>query len=162
MLISKLDKSHDRKAFDCGNVALNRFIKQLASQIHKRNEAIIYVAHKANDNKVIGFYTLSTCHIEQKNDPLLLKRQSPHGYIPCVLLGRLAVDKKYAGKGIGSNLLLHAMKAVKKLSTEIGIAYIVVDAKDDTAKSFYQAYQFKELTHSPLRLCYAVKDIPNT
>ncbi len=161
LLISKLDKSHDRKSFDCGNEALNRYIKQLASQILKRNEAVIYVAHKANDNKVVGYYTLSTCHIQQSDDPSLLKKQSPHGYIPCVLLGRLAVDIKQQGKGLGSDLLLHAMGAVKRLSDTIGIAYLIVDSKDDRAKSFYQAYRFTELTSNPSRLCYAVKDIPS-
>ncbi len=159
MLISKLEKSHDRKSFDCGNVALNRYIKQLANQTIKRNEAVIYVAYKANDNKVIGYYTLSTCHIEKDDDPLLLKKQSPHGYIPCVLLGRLAVDKTQQGKGLGSNLLLHAMKTVKNLSEIIGVAFIVVDAKDNIAKSFYQNYGFMELTSNPMRLCYPISKI---
>ncbi len=159
MLISKLDKSHDRKSFDCGNVALNRYIKQLASQILKRSEAVIYVAHNTNDNKVIGYYSLSTCHIQRADDPSLLKKQSPHGYIPCVLLGRLAVDITQQGKGVGSDLLLHTMKTVKRLSETIGIAFIVVDAKDNTAKSFYQSYGFMALSSEPMRLCYPVSKI---
>lgn len=166
MLISKLDKSFNRKNFDCGNAALNRYLKQLSSQALKRHEAIIYVAHKAdnkaaNNKEILGYYTLSTCHIEQIDASTLLKNQSPYSYIPCVLLGRLAVDSSQQGKGVGSNLLLHAMQTVRKLAENIGIAYIVVDAKDDVAKSFYTAYRFTELTNQPLRLCYPVKDIPD-
>lgn len=131
----------------------------MANQINKRNEAVIYVAH--DETTVMGYYTLSTCQIQQADDTQLLKKQSPHNPIPCVLLGRLATDKAHQGKGVGSDLLLHAMQTVRRLADNIGMAYIVVDAKDDTAKSFYQYYGFKELTSDPLRLCYAVKDIPS-
>lgn len=158
MQISKLDKSHNRKDFDCGNEALNHFIRQLASQMLKRHEVIIYVAHKGDT--VAGFYTLSANQLEQADDPDILKKQSKHIPIPCVLLGRLAVDKHYQGIGLGSDLLLHALHTTKQLSQTLGIAFIVVDAKDETAKSFYEAYGFIELQNKPLRLCYPVASIP--
>lgn len=158
MQISKLDKSHNRKAFDCGNEAINRFIKQLASQMLKRHEVIIYVAHEGNT--VAGFYTLSANQIEQADDPDALKKQSKHTPIPCVLLGRLAVDNNFQGMGLGGDLLLHALKTTKQLSQTLGIAFMVVDAKDDKAKSFYEAFGFIELQNKPLRLCYPVVSIP--
>ncbi|WP_131668721.1 GNAT family N-acetyltransferase [Psychrobacter pygoscelis] len=158
MQISKLEKTHNRKAFDCGNEPINRFIKQLASQMLKRHEVIIYVAHEGET--VAGFYTLSANQIEQADDPNTLKKQSKHTPIPCVLLGRLAVDEHYQGLGLGGDLLLHALNTTKQLSQTLGIAFLVVDAKDDTAKSFYEAYGFIELQNQPLRLCYPVASIP--
>lgn len=157
--ISKLDKNHNRKTFDCGSEPINRFIQQLASQMLKRHEVIIYVAH--DGDTVAGFYTLSANQIEQADDPNQLKKQSKHTPIPCVLLGRLAVDQRYQGIGLGRDLLLHALKTTKQFSQTLGIAFIVVDAKDASAKSFYKAYGFIELQNKPLRLCYPVASIPS-
>lgn len=159
MLITKPAKEHDKSGFDCENEALNRFIRQQASQLLKRHETVIYGA--IDNNRLAGFYTLSACQIMQSDDAELLKRQSPHSPIGCVLLGRLAVDKAYKGRGLGADLLLHAMQTAKKLSQMMGLAYVIVDAKDDTAKAFYERFGFVELSQHPLRLCYAIKDIPN-
>ncbi len=157
LFINKLEKSHCRKNFDCGNTALNEFIQKRASQVVKRHEAVIYVAH--NDNQVLGYYTLSNCHLRQQYDPVLFRKQSPHAMIPCVLLGRLAVDKTCQGKGLGGDLLLHAMTTVKQLAQTIGVAFVLVEAKDQTARAFYEGYGFIRLSSNPLRLCYPVSKI---
>lgn len=156
--ISKLNKLHNRQAFDCGIEPLNRFIRQLASQMIKRDEVAIYVAHQ--DNQVFGFYTLSACEITQSDDPNYLKKQSPHTPIPCVLLGRLAVDKSMQGKGLGADLLRNALSRCKQLAQILGVAFVVVDAKDENAKSFYEYYGFVALQNNPMRLCFAIREIP--
>lgn len=158
MLIIKLDKKHDKANFDCGNEPLNRFIKQNASQLLKRQETVIYGA--VDDNRLAGFYTLSACQIMQSDDNEKLKKQSPNTPIGCILLGRLAVDVAYKGRGLGADLLLHAMQTAKTISQMLGVAFVIVDAKDDNAKDFYQKYGFWELSNRPKRLCYAIKDIP--
>lgn len=158
MLITRYDKSHNKADFDCGNEALNRFIRQQASQLIKRYETVIYAA--IDDNRLAGFYTLSACQIMQSDDSERLKQQSPHSPIGCILLGRLAVDNHYKGQGLGADLLLHAMQTAKHLSQMLGLAFVIVDAKDETAKAFYQKYGFFELSKQPKRLCYAIKDIP--
>lgn len=155
--ISKLDKSHNRQDFDCGNPTLNRFLQQLASQVTKRNEAVIYVAHEGS--QIWGFYTLSNDKIEQIYDPVKLKNHSPHTGIPCVLIGRFAVDKTQQGKGIGRDLLAHALVMIKQISQITGTAFVVVDAKDEKAKVFYEQFGFFELQNIPLRLCYPVSKI---
>lgn len=158
MFITKYGKDHDKADFDCGNEPLNRFIRQQASQLLKRHETVIYGA--IDGNRLAGFYTLSACEIHRQDDEILLKRQSPHSPIGCVLLGRLAVDRAYKGQGLGADLLLHAMQTAKALSQILGIAFVVVDAKDETAQAFYEKYGFRELSNHPKRLCYAIKDIP--
>lgn len=158
VLITKLDKHHDKTSFDCGVEALNRFIRQQASQLLKRHETVIYGA--VDNGRLAGFYTLSACQIMQADDAKLLKHQSPHSPIGCVLLGRLAVDISYQGQGLGADLLLHAMQTAKRLSDMLGLAFVVVDAKDDKARAFYSKYGFCELSQQPMRLCYPIKDIP--
>lgn len=158
MLITKYQKHHDKKGFDCGNELLNQFIQTQSSQLIKRLETVLYVA--IDNDRIAGFYTLSACQIKQSDDMELLKRQSPHSPIGSVLLGRLAVDNRYKGKGLGADLLLHAMQNAKKLADILGVAFVVVDAKDDNALAFYRKYGFVELSNQPKRLCYAIKDIP--
>lgn len=156
--ISKLDKSHNRQAFDCGVEPLNHFIKKQASQLIKRDETVIYVAH--DGATIAGFYTLSACEIVQADDPNYLKKQSPHSPIPCILLGRLAVDKRYRGIGLGGDLLLNALTQAKVLAGMMGLAFVVVDTKDETAKAFYEHYGFYPLQSDPTRLCFAIREIP--
>lgn len=158
MQIRKFDKSFLKAGFDCGDEVLNGFIKQQANQIIRRNETVIHCAVK--DQTVIGFYTLSSCEIRRSVDDVLLKKQSPYTPIPCALIGRLAVDKNYKGQGIGADLLLHALQTVVNLSKHIGMAFVVVDAKNEQAKAFYERYGFSVLSQQPMRLCYPVKDIP--
>lgn len=125
----------------------------------RRNETAIYVAHEGE--KIAGFYTLSACQIEQNSDPEHFKRQSPHLPIPSILLGRLAVDSDYQGMGLGGDLLLHALQTVKQLAALLGVAFVVVDAKDHTAQAFYLHYGFYPLQSNPMRLCFAVQRIPD-
>lgn len=158
MLITKYQKQHDKKDFDCGIEPLNRFIHQQVNQLIKRRETVLYVA--VDEYKIVGFYTLSSCQLKQGDDMELLKKQSPHSPIGGVLLGRLAVDNRYKGLGLGADLLLHAMQNIKRLSEFLGVAFVVVDAKDDNAMAFYKRYGFVELSNQPRRLCYPVKDIP--
>ena len=72
---------------------------------------------------------------------------------------RLAVDMRYRGMGLGGDLLLSALKKCVQLSDSLGVAFVVVDAKDDTAKAFYQYYGFHALQSDPMRLCLPISSI---
>lgn len=159
MLISTLDKKHhDRAAFDCGVEPLNHFLKKQSSQIQKRSEAILHVAHEGS--VIAGFYSLSTFSLLQADDPEQLKKQSPHMPIPCMLIGRFAVDVSQQGKGLGTDLLFDALTKIKQVSKTVGIAFVVVDAKDDKAKAFYERFGFTEIQSKPRRLILHVSKIP--
>lgn len=157
--VVKFDKSFDRESFDCGVAVLNDFLKTRASQYIKRYEAVVYCAFDDQTQKIAGLYTLSNTAICQADDPVLLKKQHPTAPIGCVLIGRLAVDKHYQGMGLGSDLLIHALRTTKTLADMVGIAYVVVDAKDENAKRFYEKYGFKPISTNPMRLCYPVKNL---
>lgn len=157
--VVKFDKTFDRASFDCGVPVLNEFLKIRASQYIKRYETVIYCAYDNELQKIAGYYTLSNTAIYQIDDQDILKKQHPTAPIGCVLIGRLAVDQNYQGRGLGSDLLLHALHTVKLISEMTGVAFVVVDAKDENAKNFYEKYGFKPLCSNPMRLCYPVKNL---
>lgn len=157
--VVKFDKTFDRTSFDCGVPVLNEFLQIRASQYIKRYEAVIYCAYDDELQKIAGYYTLSNTAIYQIDDTDIFKKQHPTAPIGCVLIGRLAVDKNYQGIGLGSDLLIHALHTIKVISEMTGVAFVVVDTKDEQAKQFYEKYGFKSLTSNPMRLCYPVKNL---
>lgn len=151
MQVLPFDKSYQRSQFDCGIVQLNHYAVQQMGQDVQKNVASPFVI--LNENKVIAFYTLSASSVNLNDLPAEITKKLPkYPLIPVVLLGRLAVDKNYQKQGLGSFLLMDALNRCFKLSKEIGIMAVVVDAKNETADNFYQQYQFKRLVDNRLFL----------
>ena len=154
--IEMLEKNHHRESFDCGIEALNAFLKKHANQNQKNNISRTFVAVDENTSRlnqkkeILGFYTLAAGEI----DPKLLPQSAKHPKYPVSIakLARLAVDLEYQGEGIGGTLLRDACKKIQIASEMVGIFAVVVDAKDATAKSFYQSYGFAEILNSNLKL----------
>jgi predicted GNAT family N-acyltransferase len=150
LVIEPLAKHHDRADFACGDAELDRYIKEQASQDVKRRVARVFVA--ASKNRVIGFYSLSATSISRDNLPEDVAKKLPRYPVPAVLLGRLARDSSYHGRKLGEALLVNAMKRALLASHEVAMYALVVDAKNDRAKAFYQTYGFIALQDSPMRL----------
>lgn len=150
-----------RGDFDCGNESLNHYIKSLASQHIKQNVSRTYIAIADNEpDKVLGFYSLSSAEIDfVQVDDLLPKRFPPHYPVPVARLGRLAVDNKVAGQGVGGALLINALYRCYKISQEMAIVGVIVDAKDEEAKAFYLKHGFTHLTEQPLTVFILMKTI---
>ena len=91
--IQKLDRSHDREAFDCGNVVLNDWLHKRVSQFEKRDLSRAYVALRERELRVYGYYALSTHRVRYEALPAEQAKGLPHIDVPVVLLGRLAIDK---------------------------------------------------------------------
>jgi GNAT superfamily N-acetyltransferase len=89
---------------------------------------------------VRGFYSVSSASLDFQNWPAGLRL--PRYPIPVARIGRLAVDKREQGTGLGATLLRHAMRLSRSLAQQIGIYAVVVDAKSDAAASFYQRFGF--------------------
>ena len=140
---------HNRKNFDCGVEVLNRYLKQVAGQDQKCNLSKVYVL--AEGESVVGYYSLSAHSVSRENLPQDIKLG---GYqdIPFLLLGRLAVDKKYQGQGFGDALIFHAFKTTQEAAQRVGILGIIVDARDEDAASFYEGFGFVRLQGSSRRL----------
>lgn len=151
--IRPFDKTVDTASFSCGQPQLDEYICRYASQDIKRNVARVFIATPVHDtDQLAGFYTLSAGSVSCSDLPLSLAKTLPRYPVPVALIGRLAVDSHFQGKGLGSILLADACQKVANASTALAVVGIVVDAKDKTAVGFYQHFGFISLPGQPDRL----------
>jgi len=149
-MIELLNKKHNRKDFDCGKELLNNYLKNQAGQDVKRKLSACFVLAEKETNNITGHYTLSNSSIPLSSFPEYIQKKLPKSYvsIPAFLLGRLAIDTRFQGKGIGKILLIDALKRSYEISKEIGSFAIVVDPIDEEAEKFYRKYDFIKLPDS--------------
>jgi len=149
-MIELLDKKHHRKDFDCGNQLLNDYLKTQAGQDVKRKLSVCFVLADSDTNVIQGYYTLSSSSIPLSSFSEQIQKKLPKSYksIPTILLGRLAIDKRYQGNGFGKILLMDALKRSYGISNQISSFGIIVDPIDDHARAFYQKYDFIVLPDS--------------
>jgi GNAT superfamily N-acetyltransferase len=150
--IQRLGKDHDRSQFDCGNNALNEWLKQRARQFDRRDLARTYVAVRPGEQSVLGYYAVANHRVSYEALPPEQAKGLPRIDIPVILLGRLAVDKTEQGKGLGGCLLIDALRRAQHIAEQIGIRAVEVDAVDDAARSFYQRSGFLALMDDPNHL----------
>lgn len=144
--ISPLDKRIDASVFQCGNEPLNEYIRRYASQDVRKNITRIFVATPEDEpQRLAGFFSLSASSVSCSSLPEELARKLPRYPIPVALIGRLAVDQNFQGRGLGSIILADACQKVAQASTVLAVAGIIVDAKDDAAISFYEHFGFRLL-----------------
>ena len=150
--IRPLDVKADTAGFDCGETALDEYLRHYASQDIKRGVARVFLASPVDHPQVIaGFYTLSAASILAEMLPERLRKKLPRYPVPVALLGRLAVSMQAQGQGLGSILLADACKRISAASQTLAVAAIVVDAKSSQAAGFYQHMGFTELPGQPGR-----------
>jgi predicted N-acetyltransferase YhbS len=146
------DRSIDRSAFDCGpHPALNTYIAQHAGQDQKRNvsRTFMYV----EDGALLGYYTLANASVALQELSDDQKKKMPRYPMPAVLLSRLAIDKGTQSKGLGQRLMSDFFRRVYTVSKQSGVAFVIVDAKDQDAADYYQRkLGFVPSTNTPLRL----------
>ncbi|MUL39190.1 GNAT family N-acetyltransferase [Gloeocapsopsis dulcis] len=152
-LIEPLSSHHDRAAFCCGVEALDRYLQKQASQDARKYIAAPYVLFDKNSNVVIGYYTLCGTNIIAEELPTEIAKKLPrYPMVPATLLGRLAVDKNYRGKRLGEDLLMDALYRSFLHAKNVASMAVVVDAKDNKARSFYEHYDFIRFPDQPNRL----------
>jgi GNAT superfamily N-acetyltransferase len=153
LIISALGKSHYRKSFDCGELSLNEYLQQYASQDIKRRINKVFIASPPEaPQQVIGYYSLSAGSLDANVLPDGLRRRLPRYPVPVVLLGRLAVAKSHQGQGLGSILLADALQRIVQANQVMAVYAVIVDALNDRAAVFYQQFGFISLPHQPLKL----------
>jgi GNAT superfamily N-acetyltransferase len=147
-----LDDRVDREAFQCGAAPLDAYIRRFASQDMKRGVARVFVATPPEaEGRLAGFFTLTAGSVRCKDLPPELARRLPRYPVPVALLGRLAVDQAFQGRGLGSILLFDACRKVVQASTVLAVAGLVVDAKDATAAELYRHFGFLPMPGQPAR-----------
>ncbi|WP_055075637.1 GNAT family N-acetyltransferase [Pseudanabaena sp. 'Roaring Creek'] len=140
--IVPIQKQYQRDGFDCGYPSLNDYIKKYARQNDQKGIAKAFVALPDESNKIAGYYTLSSCAIAYSELPDRDRAKLPSYPIPAVLIGRLAVDRIWQGQGLGSRLLVDALMRALRISQEVGVYAVRVDALDVKAKEFYLRHEF--------------------
>lgn len=148
--IERLAARHQRAGFDCGEPALNDFLQRQAGQLERRGFGKSYVALAEDGIEVAGFVTLSAGQVEAQKLPLHLKL--PRYPAPILRIGRLAVDRHQQGRGTGQHLMSFALQLALEFSQQVGLYAVLVDAKNDRAKAFYESLGFVATLDDPLCL----------
>lgn len=152
LAIEPLDKSHDRKAFACGQAELDDWFQRRAGQDERRNLARVFVAVDPALG-VVGFYSLSAFTLALEDLPDDLAGKLPrYETIPVALVGRLARDLRVRGQGVGELLLADAVQRVLGVGESLAVFAILVDAKDAAAAAFYESFGFRAFPSRPNRL----------
>jgi GNAT superfamily N-acetyltransferase len=147
-----LDKRHNRDDFNCGNEALNQFLKQTARQhIQKGISRTFVLIDTEKPDIIISFFTLTLCEVRVEKLPPKFAKKYP-SKVAGVKLARLAVDKAYQRQGIGEIMMIEAMRRAVVVAENAGGIGLFVDAKDEAAKSYYNRYGFVSLEDAFLEM----------
>ncbi len=130
-----LTAHHDVTGFDCGEPALDKWLKRraLANETHFARTCVV-----CEDAIVVAFVSIAAGAVERVDAPGKLRRNAPDT-IPVSVIGRLAVARGYAGRGLGADLLSDALRRIAVASRTIGISAVLVQAKSESAQRFYLA-----------------------
>ena len=151
--IEVLTACHNRRAFSCGTDALDQYFYHQANQEIKKHITAVFVLVESESQKVIGYYTLSALAISAGELPKqIIKKYPKYNLLPATLLGRLAVDKQYRRKGFGGLLIIDALRRSISSSKEVASMAIIVDAKNETAATFYERYGFIRFVYQEKKL----------
>ena len=155
----QLDKKrHNRKAFDCEVDALNKYLNSMANQHSVKDNTRTYILENSeNPSDIVGYYTLAMTTIELSKLPPKLQKKH-FGNHSSALIARLAVDKKYKHKKIGSWLLIDALKRILNASDIVAFPMVIVDAKDGVAE-FYEKFGFSPFLNEENKLYLPIATI---
>jgi GNAT superfamily N-acetyltransferase len=155
--VEPLRSNHDRSGFESGVEPLDRYLRSQASQDARKNMAAPFVLVLPNGT-IAGYYTLSSTSVQLGELPEQTVRKLPkYPLVPATLLGRLAVDRRQQGKGYGRFLLADAIYRAAR--SEIASFAVIVDAKDENARRFYQRESFLSFPEQPMKLFRPMTDI---
>ena len=146
-------KKHDRESFDCGEEALNDFLRRYARRSHELGVSKTFLADEDSENKtVLGYYIVCHDSVDYARTPEVVSRGLARYDVPGFRLARLAVNRKAQGHGMGGQLLLAAGRRCLLASAEVGGVVLVIDAKNEWVAGWYASYGAIPLLDAPLSL----------
>jgi GNAT superfamily N-acetyltransferase len=152
-----LSLDHDYSAFDCGSEPLNTYLKRFAWTNQQAGAARTYVA--ARGEVVVGYYTLAYGSVEPRAAPARVLKGLARHPIPVMVLARLAVDRTERGRGLGKGLLKDALLRTLQAADIAGLRAMVVHAKDEAARGFYERFNFVRSPIDEHHLMLLLKDL---
>jgi len=153
-----LTSEHILTGFDCGTPALNGWLVRRALGNQSSGTSRTWVVIEAETGRVVAFYASSTASVIRSSAPRPFGRDQPDE-IPAILLGRMAVDSKHQGQGLGAALLKHFMLKAMQVSMSVGVRLLFVHAKDEGAKRLYEHFGFVESPVDPLTMMMLLEDL---
>lgn len=145
---------HDRNGFDCGVPELNDYLKRLAEQHRRKGVSTPFVLVDTDaPQEILGYYCLSAAQVDAAKLPESDRKKLPRYPVPCFRLGRLAIRKDRHGQGIGKLLLACAVDRCLKARNDVAAYALIVDAKDENARQFYEHFGFIAFVGEPMTLC---------
>ena len=152
-----LDAAHDRTLFSSGVAPLDDYFQRQVSQDIRRRVTACFVALN-DEQRIVGYYTLASASVMLSDLPATAGKKLPrYPSVPAVRMGRLAIDQHFRGQGLGAALLVDALE--RAASAEIVAYAMTVDAKDDSAASFYRYHGFITMPYSPMTLFFPLATI---
>jgi GNAT superfamily N-acetyltransferase len=152
-----LTAAHDLDGFSCGKPSLDRWLKTRGLSNQEKGFTAVLVVHEAH--RVIGYYGLAPTAIVPLHLPRSIRTAQPPDPVPCLLLGQLATDQNWIGKGIGTGLLKHTLQRCVTAAGLIGGRALIVNAIDVEAAAFWRRRGFIPSKDDPLILFRSIADI---
>lgn len=135
-----LTAAHDTSGFSCGKPGLDHWLKERALSNQQKGFTVVQVVHEAG--RVVGYYGLAPTAVVPAVLPRAIRTGQPPDPVPCLLLGQLATDRRWAGRGVGTGLLKHALQRSVQGATLVGGRALMVNAVDADAATFWQRRGF--------------------
>jgi GNAT superfamily N-acetyltransferase len=146
------------EGFDCGSGALNDWLVQRALRNQSSGTSRTWVVVEIETGQVVAFYASSTASILPSSAPKRMGRNQPEE-MPAILLARMGVDSRHQGQGLGAALLKHFMLKAIEVAQSVGVRVLLIHAKDENAKNFYQHDGFVESPLDPLVMMMLLADL---
>jgi GNAT superfamily N-acetyltransferase len=152
-----LTANHDISTFSCGKPSLDRWLQTRALSNQEKGFTAVLVVHEAH--RVVGYYGLAPTAVVPAILPRSIRTGQPPDPVPCLLLGQLATDRNWIGKGIGTGLVKHALQRCVTAAGLIGGRALMVKAVDIEAAEFWKRLGFMPSKSDPLILLRSITDI---
>lgn len=152
-----LTAQHDTSQFACGKQILDTWLRTRALSNQEKGFTAVIVVHDAG--RVAGYYGLAPTAVTPAAMPRAIRTGQPPDPVPCLLLGQLATDAAWTGRGVGTGLLKHALARCVAASSLIGGRALIVRAVDGEAAAFWQRRGFLPSKDDPLVLFRSLQDI---
>lgn len=156
-----IQEADDGSSFTCDEPSLENWLRERAVRNEANGSSRTFVSIESESNVIAGYYCTSASALVHEEAPGVLRRNSPNP-IPVILIGRLAVDNRFQGNGLGASLLQDAMVKGIQAAQLIGSRAFVVHAISERAASFYAKWGFQHIPHSEKAMYVLLPDAEET
>jgi GNAT superfamily N-acetyltransferase len=150
-----ISSAHRAEGFECGVASLDDWLKRRAVANQLRHFSQVFVI-AAEDHSVAAYYALSTGAVFRSLAPATLRRNAPDP-LPALVIGRLAVDSRFQGRGLARVLLRDALARCLRASHDVAFAMVLATPVDARAREFWSRWQFRPLPGDPTTMFLATQ-----